>query len=371
MCAGTRSDLTCTLESAHGSRNGLLGYFWGFAMEAFFSWRKTRASDLPECVRLHPAKSGADVLGDARALSAWQKLFEMRHASRSAVVELNCNGKVELVGFGFATFVQKGFAEAEVQEPRPGLNSRILESVVGGNSVVASYEEVREANTHGGLDQVILDTSWKDGFLTATQRDEVRVMLGRSYQDLFSGYRFSRILTELVDELDLWHVHGHRSFRIVDRFETFREANPETSWNHDRALAVVTVDSMREDPHSVAAGLFQHHSEPQFRFTRVEQELLEAALEGVDDTSAAKTLFVSVPAIKRRWAGIFERVAAIRPDLCPSDGDGTRGIQKRQRVLAYVRNHPEELRPFDFSVLENKHRRTASSATFTPGLPIG
>jgi hypothetical protein len=43
------------------------------------------------------------------------------------------------------------------------------------------------------------------------------------------------------------------------------------------------------------------------------------------------------------------RVGAIKPELCPPDGDGTRGIQKRQRILTYVRNHPEELRPFDFS----------------------
>jgi hypothetical protein len=340
-------------------------------MEASFTWRRTRANDLEECLKLHPAKNGAEVVGDAGAMRAWQQLFDMDHASRSAVVELNCKGKVELVGFGFATFVKKRFTDAEVLHPKPGLNSRIIESLVCGNSVVATYEEVRDANTHGGLEQVILDTSWKHDFLSATQRDEVRVMLGRSYQNLFSGYRFSRILTELVDELDLWHVHGHRSFRIIDRFETFRLTNPETTWNHDRALAAVTVESMREDPHSIAAELFQHHLEPQFRFTRVEQELLEIALEGVDDASASQALFVSVPAIKRRWAGIFDRVAAIRPDLCPFDGEGTRGIQKRQRVLSYVRNHPEELRPYDFGVLENKHRRTAASGQIGIRSPLG
>jgi hypothetical protein len=89
-----------------------------------------------------------------------------------------------------------------------------------------------------------------------------------------------------------------------------------------------------------------HHT-PQFGFTRREQELLELALEGGDDTAMAESLFVTVPAIKRRWTTIFERVGRIRPDLCPLDGEGTRGVQKRQRVLTYVRSHPEELRPFD------------------------
>jgi hypothetical protein len=75
--------------------------------------------------------------------------------------------------------------------------------------------------------------------------------------------------------------------------------------------------------------------------------LLELALEGADDVFIAKSLFLTLPAIKRRWSSIFAHVSAVRPDLSPMDGDGTRGIQKRQRILTYVRSHPEELRPFD------------------------
>ena len=68
----------------------------------------------------------------------------------------------------------------------------------------------------------------------------------------------------------------------------------------ERALGAVTVESMRADPHSIAAGLFQHRHQPQFGFTRGEQELLEVALEGMEDAAASESLFVSVAAIKRR-----------------------------------------------------------------------
>ena len=319
----------------------------GGAMDALFSWRKTQASDLVKCLQLHPAKNGAEIVGHARAVRAWQQLFEMSHATRSALVETHGRDRVEIVGFGFASFVKKSFAEDEVRNPRPGLNSRIIESIVKGNSVIAAYAGVRDANTRGDLQQVVLDTSWKSGPLTAAEVDEVRVLLGRAYQELFAGYRFSRILAEMVDEIDLWHVRGLRSFRVVDRFEDFRRANPKTEWNPDRLLVEVTLDSIRADPHSVAAGLFQHHAPPQFAFTRGEQGLLELAVEGADDVSIAKSSFVTLPAIKRRWSSIFERVGSIRPDICPLDGEGTRGIQKRQRILTYVRSHPEELRPFD------------------------
>lgn len=317
-------------------------------MGAVFTWRKTRADDLSAGLKLHPEKNGAETVGQTLALKAWHEIFQMTDATRSAVVDMQVGGSVELAGFGLAAFVKKAFVEAEIQHPRPGLNARIVESVLSGHSVVLTYDEVRHANTQGDLQQVILDTSWNDVRLTADQRDEVRVLLGRAYQELFAGYHFSRILVEMVDALDLWHVRGHRSFQVLDRFEAFRDANPDTTWNADRALLTATIDTMRLDPHSVAAELFQHHLQPQFGFTRREQQLLEIALEGGDDTSVSKALFVTVPAVKKRWESIFDRVAAIMPDLCPPGGDGRRGVQKRQRILAYVRQHPEELRPFAF-----------------------
>jgi DNA-binding CsgD family transcriptional regulator len=324
-------------------------------MEALLTWRRTQAGDLAKCLQLHPAKNGAELVGHPCAVKAWQGLLGMPHATRSALVEMRERGRVEIVGFGLATFVKKRFVEDEIKDPRPGLNARIIESVGNGTCVVASYAEVREANTRGDLQQVILDTSWKNGLLTPDQVDEVRVLLGRAYQELFAGYHFSRILVEMVDELDLWHIRGQASFKPIDRFEAFRRAHPETGWNPDRCLMAATLDTMRADPHSVAAGLFQHHVAPQFGFTPGEQELLELAVEGADDAAIAKSLYLTLAAIKRRWSSIFERTSSVRPDLCPFDGDGTRGIQKRQRILAHVRKHPEELRPFDAKLREIHH----------------
>jgi hypothetical protein len=318
-------------------------------MATYFSWRKTRAADLGACLRLHPAKNGAELVGLPCAIKAWQQLFEMSDATRSAVVESHANGRAEIVGFGLASFVKKSFAEDELRNPRPGLNARIIESLVQGNSVVSAYSAVRDANTRGDLQQVILETSWKNGPLSPAQVDEVRVLLGRGYQELFEGYCFSRVLTEMVDELDMWHTRGLKSFRVVDRFENFHRANPNSGWNRDRGLLECNLETMRDDPHSVAAGLFQHHVPPRFGFTSTEQELLELALDGADDEAIAKASSVTLPAIKRRWSAVFERVGSSQPDLCPLDGEGTRGTQKRQRILTYIRSHLEELRPFDVS----------------------
>jgi hypothetical protein len=117
---------------------------------------------------------------------------------------------------------------------------------------------------------------------------------------------------------------------------------------------MATIESTRVDPHSIAAELFQRRIPPQFAFSMGEQDLLELALDGMDDATAANAINISLPAVKHRWASIFERVSTARPDVCPRDVGMKRGTQKRQRILAHVRKHPEELRPFDFSMQANK-----------------
>jgi hypothetical protein len=296
-------------------------------MEPYFSWRKTRASDVPACLALRPAKNGAETVGAQEAAKAWQQIFSMTHAARGAVAELHAKGKTEIVGWGLSAFVTKSFAEAELATPMPGVNCRIVESVLDGNCAIASYDEVRDANTRGDLQQVNLNLCWDGGRLEPTQVHEVLVILGRAYQEIYAGYRLSRVMTEFVDELDFMLLQGNRSIHIVDRFEAYRLANPATRWNADRALAMATIESTRVDPHSVAAELFLRRVDPQFRLARGEQELLELALEGMDDGAAAKELNVSLPGVKHRWASIFERVAEVRPDLCPRDVVGARGIQ--------------------------------------------
>jgi hypothetical protein len=72
------------------------------------------------------------------------------------------------------------------------------------------------------------------------------------------------------------------------------------------------------------------------------------------DEGLARELNLKLTAVKRRWLTLFERIADVHPDLLPPDvrlpenGDnhiGKRGPQKRHHLLAYVREHPEELRP--------------------------
>jgi hypothetical protein len=66
--------------------------------------------------------------------------------------------------------------------------------------------------------------------------------------------------------------------------------------------------------------------------SRGEKALLIGALNGLEDAEVAVSL-------KRT-------PAAIEPELSRDTVGGVRGPQKRHRIFNYLRNHPEELRPY-------------------------
>ena len=86
------------------------------------------------------------------------------------------------------------------------------------------------------------------------------------------------------------------------------------------------------------------------RLSPAEQTLLAAALSVKTDAELSADLGLSIESIKKRWMSIFDRVDEFKPEIlsrADEDSEG-RGPQKRHRVVAYIRSHPEELRPFSW-----------------------
>jgi len=95
--------------------------------------------------------------------------------------------------------------------------------------------------------------------------------------------------------------------------------------------------------------LFDYHP-PMLGFNRSEQRLLSCALPGPTDEQLTEALGMSLSTVKKMWISIYRRVEGSLPELIsdsfssdtPASG---RGREKRRRLLAYLREHPEELRP--------------------------
>ena len=78
--------------------------------------------------------------------------------------------------------------------------------------------------------------------------------------------------------------------------------------------------------------------------------------QGGTDEELSGELGISLSTVKKTWRSIYDRVAACLPELIPSNsqpnGDASkRGRDKKQHLIAYLREHPEELRPVSRSLL--------------------
>ena len=77
--------------------------------------------------------------------------------------------------------------------------------------------------------------------------------------------------------------------------------------------------------------------------------MLSLALPGATDEALAEGMNISLSAVKQMWISIYRRAEESLPELVPDfqmdiPASG-RGREKR-RSLLYLREHPEELRPF-------------------------
>jgi DNA-binding CsgD family transcriptional regulator len=302
------------------------------------NWREVQESDLPECLSIEPRVWGDEIVGKECALPVWKK-WTQSLSFNSAIIETSGPHSLnQKVAFGSSIFVTPEFATQELQNPKPGLNSRLIASVVAGKSVVLPEANLSGARNGAPLDVVILSCNYLYDAITPEQTIQAEMILPVTFAQAHVGYRLNRILSETVSE---------SQYRAHDSSGVWRTVTRYSDSGH--ALIVLTEKEAFATSGSVAAPLFQYR-EPVLHLRDTEKQLLAEAINGETDQELAARMSLSLPSIKKRWASLFDKIADTRPDLLPDAGQ--RGLheiggpQKRHRILAYVRSHPEELRPF-------------------------
>lgn len=306
-------------------------------------WRKLQKTDLQICLRTHPeALSGVT---DTTAYGALSAVADTPSFMGVVVESKDAAGRATMVASGASVFVDEEFALAEVENPRPGLMARILSAELDGHSVVLNRDKIAKANATTGLSAVTLWAALRSDTCSLQMIDSVLHEFFRSYPALRAGYFHRRVLFEIVDINNRIWVQSLGIARILE----FR-----TSFQEHQGLALLEPSTSRALDVSLAGPLFRQHR-PILGLTAADQELLLAVLEDdLPDADLARRLNLSVSAIKRRWEALYARIETSCPSLFQNETlddslrkRGERGVEKRRRVFHYVRNHPEELRPFD------------------------
>ena len=297
------------------------------------NWREVREADLPQCLNIEPRNIGDEIVGRERAIEVWNGLLRTR-AFGSCVVEVE--GRI--VAFGASVFVTREFATQEIADPRPGLNSRLIAAVANGQPVVRPQSDLYDTAPEDELDLMTLYGNWRaDGLSEGQFRDAV-MQLPMSYIELHTGYRLGRLFGEPVGAEQCGFVESAGVWRVTKQF-------PES----EQTFVVMSREDAFSVSGSIAPTLFQYRA-PLLGLRDSEKHLLVEALTRRSDSELAEAMNLSPPTIKKRWQALFEKIADVHPDLFLGADDkassGSRGPQKRHHILAYVRSHPQELRPY-------------------------
>ncbi len=329
-------------------------------------FRQCSASDLTRCDELPTTWLGRGELR-GRTLPLWRRWLKNGEANLFLVEDSERASGSNLECFVATVFVDGRFLTDGGLGTGAELGSTLYRLALSGGSPVLSYDQIRRANSGAGLNLVLLHFALREQRLSSLRARHVLDVANAAFCFFHHGFRIHHLLFETHDRECA--AYAQAGGFALDR------ATPLSAMPNDvtRRPAARLLSLRREHMPPAAlnplASLF-HAREPRFGFTPAQQALLGRALLGGSDLEVAGELSVSVDAVKQSWRGIYQRVARVAPQLAPSDaGPGVRGQEKRRRLLEYLRNHLEELRPFKSAQTFTRTDRVPAS--FLLRLPDG
>lgn len=275
--------------------------------------------------------------------------------------------QARIVGVGVTVFVRDGFIREIKTPPQFWFGPELARRTLGPDSPVLTNTEVRDANSGEGLNLLVWEALWAQEF---SQRPDVYHLMANTYVENHRGFLLNEMITSQVESVERlrWvvDVGGLCWNPAHQRYEGTPPEHVEIFAAHPHIVGITReLELLRAG--SWVGTLFDYRP-PRFGFSHGEQQMLLTALScsGGTDQELADALRLSVPTIKKNWASIYRRVTACDPELVPDSanadsGTSERGREKRRRLLAYLREHPEELRLHSLKLLTENLQRVSGS----------
>ena len=252
-----------------------------------------------------------------------------------------------VVGYWDAVFVTDAHACWARADMPPFVNRHLTPGPPCGSGALLNERAIAEALAGEGLTLLVTHWGWDTG-LPDADRLRVQERLSREFFAALRGYNVREVLTEVVGH-DLYRLAVGLGYRLRRGYGE----DPGRRVEGEADLRPFLVGASREE-----AGLGEWISPafvftpPRLGFTARQRALLAWALRHGSDAGfgAAQEPALSAGGVKKRWDEVFARVERAQragglPPLLPEAGVGTRGPERRRRLLEYLREHPEELRP--------------------------
>lgn len=235
----------------------------------------------------------------------------------------------EIVGVENAILIKPWLYEELMESYEPYVHDHIRNAQ---QSPFPNEQEVGIANAGEGHDLLLAHFAGRAD-LEAAEAIRVRGLMVSTFTDFFAGNRVRSILVETAGPANLATALG-AGFQIVKDYGR-SEGGP---W-----LLRLDLARTLEIQNFHLARLLQYRP-PLFRFPPGGREVLRFAIQGLTDGQVTERHGITASSLASRWSRLFDIVEEVLPELfAPVKGGKTR---ERLPLLAYVRNHPEELWPY-------------------------
>jgi len=286
-------------------------------------------------------------------------------AKTATVFEKVEGSRIRICFVGVSVFVTDDFVREMKTPPLFWFGPELARRTVQGRSPILSDKQLADANAGDGLNLLV----WEGCFHSAVGDHPE---LPRSVMDVFikehRGFRLKELLSSQLETVERLQWTLGSGCLLWDP----EHARYQELWNGDareiqrkpHVAGVTRSIELERRPFSASwVGTLFDYQSPHWGFSRREQRLLLSALRGesATDQEAAVALRVSLATIKKMWLSIYRRVADRQPEAIPAwawpeAGTSERGKEKRRRLLTYLREHPEELRPVNQGLLAQQRR---------------
>lgn len=310
-------------------------------------FRPITRKDVPEALELLPPwlNLTPEV---ARAMPAlWERLVEEPSVISGVIEDRALPPGQRVQAWGVTMVLPQQMAQELQLEhgPRAFVSREIYARLHEGRLHPMSDREIGMANAREGLSMHVLHFSHRNQDIADPYTQAVIATANNTFRTMHNGYNISGVYFEhaasggsVVEASGFQHIGYSNESDLASLQPGVRPA----------FYGLTRVRAREQVPGSLARSVFEYQP-PLFAFSASQRRLLWWTLFDESDDAIMPLLGTSVHGLKKLWRGIYERIEDRMPEFfgdAAGADDGKRGREKRHQVLAYLRQRPEELRPY-------------------------
>ncbi len=311
--------------------------------------RLLQPRDFGAALRLLPGWLALDESTRAQLPALWGELLQHPGFNADVIEDVSAPAGRRIHGIGMAIALDERWQQRLRSPVSPWVTRELYADLLAGHTRPPSEREMARANASRGEDEGVsfMVLHYQQSNMDIGDPQAVAVISAglTALRQAHAGHRVREIYQEA------WQVEQTymRSVGMLQR----SLHNPATVDMHQQTrpelFGLQRAEALRQLPGIHLREIFEHCA-PIFGFRGAEQRLLRRALSDEPDELITALLGTSPHTLKKLWRSIYERVEdrfpSLLADAATLGAEGVRGPEKRRTLMRYLRQHPEEIRPY-------------------------